>query len=275
VAITGKRFSLGVLTLAFVLGSFNTIQLLPTMNEREYSQAGYFTITDQDRSRQIWNEEPMIFYQGRPELIENGPLYNVNSRELMAWSDIIFDYREYLSARGVQLSVVLEGRNSVIEVGICDLTEEKAQLFVDTMKHYVPMGVIVLENVTIISVRARTLPGYLTLDFEVDRYNLSSHVFVGKVTKKESKRIGENNSGGIFSYITVQVERYDKGEGEKEVTVRHIGGTVGNMSSSVIHSHHSPIFSVTVGQKYIFFNNKIEGEENLYTTHYIKMNMKP
>lgn len=120
-----------------------------------------------------------------------------------------------------------------------------------------------------------TLPEYLTLDWEFDRYNLSSHVFVGKVTMKESKRIGENNSGGIFTYITVQVERYDKGEGENEVTVRHIGGTVGNMSSSVIHSHQSPIFSVTVGQKYIFFNNNIEGEENLYTVKYIKMNMKP
>ena len=274
-AITGKRFSLGVLTLAFVLGSFNTIQLLPTMNEREYSQAGYFTITDQDRSRQIWNEEPMIFYQGRPELIENGPLYNVTSREMMAWFDIIVDYSEYLSERGVQWSFLCEPRNGVIKVGICDLTEEKAQLFVDIMKHYVPMGVISLQNATIIRLSARTLPEYLTLDWEFDRYNLSSHVFVGKVTMKESKRIGENNSGGIFTYITVQVERYDKGEGEKEVTVRHIGGTVGNMSSSVIHSHHSPIFSVTVGQKYIFFNNKIEGEENLYTTHYIKMNMKP
>ena len=274
-AIAGKRFGIGVLVLAFVLGSFNFFQLLPTIDEMEYSQAGYFTITNQDRSRQIWNEEPMIFYQGRPELIERRPLYNVTSRELMAWSDIIDDYSECLSERGVQLSVILEGRNSVIEVGICDLTEEKAQLFVDTMKHYVPMGVIVLENVTIIRVRAGTLPGYLTLDWEVDRYNLSSHVFVGKVTKKESKRIGENNSGGIFTYITVQVERYDKGEGENEVIVRHIGGTVGNMSSSVIHSHYGPIFSVTVGQKYIFFTNKIEGEENLYTVYYIKMNMKP
>jgi len=275
VAITGKRFGLGVLVVAFVFGSFNTIQLLPTTDDMEYSQAGYFTIMNQDRSRQIWNEEPMIFYQGRPELIESGPLYNVTSRELMAWSDIIVDYSEYLSERGVQLSVILEGRNSVLEVGICDLTEKKVQLFVDTMKHYVPMGVIVLENVTIIRVRAGTLPGYLTLDFEVNRYNLSSHVFVGKVTKKESKRIGENNSGGIFTYITVQVERYDKGWGENEVIVRHIGGTVGNMSSSVIHSHNSPIFSVTVGQKYIFFTNKIEGEENLYTVYYIKMNMKP
>ena len=273
--ITGRRFGIGVLTLAFVLGSFNFFQLLPTIDEMEYSQAGYFTITNQDRSRQIWNEEPMIFYQGRPELIESGPLYNVTSRELMTWSDIIDDYSEYLSDRGVQLSVILEGRNSVIEVGIRDLTEEKAQLFVDTMKHYVPMGVIVLENVTIIRVRAGTLPGYLTLDWEVDRYNLSSHVFVGKVTKKESKRIGENNSGGIFTYITVQVERYDKGWGENEVIVRHIGGTVGNITSSHIYAYNSPIFSVTVGQKYIFFNNKIEGEENLYTVKYIKMNMKP
>lgn len=154
-AVSNRMFSLGILGLAFILGSFNTVQLLPTMDEMEYSQAGYFTVTNQDRSRQIWNGEPMIFYQGRPELIERGPLYNVTSRELMAWSDIIFDYREYLSERGVQLSLILEGRNGVIKVGICDLTEEKAQLFVDIMKHYVPMGVIILQNATIIKITGR------------------------------------------------------------------------------------------------------------------------
>ena len=153
--ITGRRFGIGVLTLAFVLGAFNTIQLLPTMDEMEYSQAGYFTITNQDRSRQIWNEEPVIFNQGRPELIESGPLYNVTSRELMAWFDIVSDYTEYLSERGIQFSFLFEPRNGVIKVGICDLTEEKAQLFVDTMKHYVPMGVISLQNATIIKIDGR------------------------------------------------------------------------------------------------------------------------
>ncbi|MBA7605862.1 hypothetical protein ES703_12997 [subsurface metagenome] len=153
--VSNRRFSLGILGLAFILGSFNTVQLLPTMDEMEYSQAGYFTITNQDRSRQIWNEEPMIFYQGRPELIERGPLYNVTSRELMAWSDIIFDYGEYLSERGVQLSFLFEPRNGVIKVGICDLTDEKAQLFVELMKHYVPMGVIILQNATIIKLTGR------------------------------------------------------------------------------------------------------------------------
>jgi len=156
VAITGRRFSIGVIALAFILGSFNTVQLLPTMDEMEYSQAGYFTITNQDRSRQIWNEEPMIFYQGRPELIERGPPYNVTSRELMAWFDIIVDYSEYLSERGVQWSFLFEPRNGVIKVGICDLTEEKAQLFVDIMKHYVPMGVISLQNATIIKITGRS-----------------------------------------------------------------------------------------------------------------------
>lgn len=273
--ITGRRFSFTVLVIAFALGSITILQLLPTMDEIEYSQEGYFNISKSDRARSIWNEEPVIFNQGRPELIESGPLYNVTSRELMAWFDIIVDYSEYLSERGVQWSFLFEPRDGVIKVGICDLTEEKAQLFVDIMKHYVPMGVISLQNATIIRLRAGTLPGYLTLDWEVDRYNLSSHVFVGKVTMKESKRIGENNSGGIFTYITVQVERYDKGWGENEVIVRHIGGTVGNITSSHIYAYNSPIFSVTVGQKYLFFNNKIEGEENLYTVKYIKMNMKP
>ena len=154
--VSGRRFSFIVLVIAFTLGSITSLQLLPTMDEMEYSQAGYFTITNQDRSRQIWNEEPMIFYQGRPEFIESGAPYNVTSQELMAWSDIISDYGEYLSERGVQLSLVLEGRNGGIEVGIRDLTEEKAQLFVDTMKHYVPMGVIVLENVTIIKICGRS-----------------------------------------------------------------------------------------------------------------------
>ena len=155
-AVSNRRLSLGILGLAFILGSFNTIQLLPTMDEMEYSQAGYFTVTNQDRSRQIWNEEPTIFYQGRPELVERGSPYNVTSQELMAWSDIIFDYNEYLSERGVLLSLILEGRNGVIKVGICDLTEEKAQLFVDIMKHYVPMGVIILQNATIIKITGRS-----------------------------------------------------------------------------------------------------------------------
>jgi len=154
--VSGRRFSFTVLVIAFALGSITSLQLLPTMDEIEYSQEGYFNISKSDRARSIWNEEPVIFNQGRPELIESGPLYNVTSRELMAWFDIVSDYGEYLLERGVQWSFIFEPRNGVIKVGICDLTDEKAQLFVDIMKHYVPMGVISLQNATIIKISGRS-----------------------------------------------------------------------------------------------------------------------
>jgi hypothetical protein len=188
----------------------------------------------------------------------------------MAWFDIIVDYSECLSERGVQWSFLFEPRDGVIKVGICDLTEEKAQLFVDIMKHYVPMGVISLQNATIIRLSARTLPEYLTLDFEVETYNSSSHVFIGEVTRKEARKVGDNGSNITFTYVTVQVERYDKGEGENEVVVRYEGGTVDNITASeVYYSPHGTV-SLIIGQKAIFFTNKVEGEENLYNTYYVK-----
>ena len=114
-----------------------------------------------------------------------------------------------------------------------------------------------------------TLPEYLTLDFEVETYNLSSHVFFGEVTRKESRKVGNNSSYDVFTYITVQVERYDKGEGKNEVVVRYEGGTIGNMSYTAIYTPHD-IVSLIVGQEAIFFTNKVEGKENLYYTYYVK-----
>jgi len=149
--ITGRRFSFTVLIIAFILGSFNTIQLLPTMNEMEYSQAGYFAITNQDRSRQIWYEEPVIFYQGRPNpQVERETPNNVTLQELRAWKQVLMDYLDHLSEIGIKWSGLgTSTLNGTIELCVCDLTEEKVHLFVDTMKHYVPMGVMVLVNATI------------------------------------------------------------------------------------------------------------------------------
>jgi hypothetical protein len=150
-AASNRRLSLGVLGLAFILGSFNTIQLLPTMNEMEYSQAGYFTITNQDRSRQIWNEEPVVYYQGRPNpRVESETPNNVTLQELRAWKQVLMEYLDHLSEIGIEWSGLgTSPLNGTIELCICDLTEEKVHLFVDTMKHYVPMGVMVLVNATI------------------------------------------------------------------------------------------------------------------------------
>ena len=114
------------------------------------------------------------------------------------------------------------------------------------------------------------LPEYLTLDFEVETYNSSSHVFIAEVTRKEARKVGDNGSNITFTYVTVQVERYDKGEGENEVVVRYEGGTVDNITASeVYYSPHGTV-SLIIGQKAIFFTNKVEGKENLYYTYYVK-----
>ena len=150
-AVSNRMLSLGILGLAFILGSFNIIQLLPTMNEMEYSQIGYFTITNQDRSRSIWNEEPVVYYQGRPNpRVESETPNNVTLQELRAWKQVLMEYLDHLSEIGIEWSGLgTSPLNGTIELSICDLTEEKVHLFVDTMKHYVPMGVMVLVNATI------------------------------------------------------------------------------------------------------------------------------
>lgn len=149
--ITGRRFGIGVLTLAFVLGSFNTIQLLPTMNGIEYCQAGYFTITNQGRTRSIWDEKPVVYYEGRPNpQVESETPNNVTLQELRAWKQVLMEYLDHLSEIGIEWSGLgTSPLNGTIELCVCDLTEEKVHLFVDTMKHYVPMGVMVLVNATI------------------------------------------------------------------------------------------------------------------------------
>jgi len=150
-AVSNRRLSLGILGLAFILGSFNTVQLLPTMDEMEYSQAGYFTITNQDRTRQIWNEEPVVYYQGRPNpRVESETPNKVTLQELRAWKQVLMEYLDHLSEIGIEWSGLgTSPLNGTIELCICDLTEEKVHLFVVTMKHYVPMGVMVLVNATI------------------------------------------------------------------------------------------------------------------------------
>lgn len=149
--VSNRMFSLGILGLAFILGSFNTVQLLPTMDEMEYSQVGYFTITNQDRSRSIWAEEPLVYYEGRPNpQVESETPNNVTLEELRAWKQVLMDYLDHLSEIGIEWSGLgTSPLNCTIELCVCDLTEEKVHLFVDTMKHYVPMGVMVLVNATI------------------------------------------------------------------------------------------------------------------------------
>ena len=152
--VTGKELGIGILGLAFILGSFNIVQLLPTMDEMEYCQAGYFTITNQDRSRSIWNEEPVVYYEGRPNhRVRSENPNNVTSQELLAWQDVLWDYRGFLKEMGIQVCALgASPLNGTLVFSVCDLTEEKVDLFVDTMKYYVPMGIVVLVNECLVGV---------------------------------------------------------------------------------------------------------------------------
>ena len=146
--VSGRRFSFIVLVIAFTLGSITSLQLLPTMDEIEYSQEGYFTISKQDRSRSIWNGEPVVFYEGRPNhRVRSENPNNVTSQELLAWNQVLWGYRGYLKEMGIRVrGLGISPLNGTLVLSVCDLTEEKVELFVDTMKYYVPMGVVVLVN---------------------------------------------------------------------------------------------------------------------------------
>ena len=137
-----------MLVIAFTLGSITSLQLLPTMDEIEYSQEGYFTISKQDRSRSIWNGEPVVFYEGKPNhRVRSENPNNVTSQELLAWKQVLSDYYGYLKELDIQWCALgTSPLNGTVVYSMCDLTEEKVELFVDTMKYYVPMGVIVLVN---------------------------------------------------------------------------------------------------------------------------------
>jgi len=183
VVITGRRFGFGVLTLAFVLGSFNTIQLLPTMNGIEYCQEGYFNISKSDRSRSIWDEEPVVFYEGRPNhRVRSENPNNVSSQELRAWQQVLWDYHGYLKEMGIQwCGLGTSPLNGTVVYYMCDLTEEKVELFVDTMKYYVPMGVVVLVNACVVGVGFEPLKSETTFNVII---GLNKYVFDSKDTAK-------------------------------------------------------------------------------------------
>ena len=151
---TGRRFSFTVLIITFTLGSITSLQLLPTMDEIEYSQEGFFSISKSDRSRSIWNGEPVVFYEGRPNhRVRSENPNNVTSQELLAWKQVLRDYYGYLKELGIQWCALgTSPLNGTVVYSMCDLTEEKVELFVDTMKYYVPMGVIVLVNECVVGV---------------------------------------------------------------------------------------------------------------------------
>ena len=139
--------------MAFTLGSITSLQLLPTMDEVEYSQEGYFNISKSDRTRSIWNEEPVVFYEGKPNhRVRSENPNNVTSQELLAWEQVLGDdYQSYLEEIGLQYSILsVSPFNGTVVYYMCDLTEEKVELFVDTMKYYVPMGIIVFSNACIV-----------------------------------------------------------------------------------------------------------------------------
>jgi hypothetical protein len=118
------------------------------MDEIEYSQAGYFNISKSDRTRSIWNGEPVVFYEGRPNhRVRSENPNNVTSQELLAWNQVLWGYRGYLKEMGIRVrGLGISPLNGTLVLSVCDLTIERAALFVDTMKYYVPMGVVVLVN---------------------------------------------------------------------------------------------------------------------------------
>ena len=152
--ITGRRFSFTVLIITFTLGSITSFQLLPTMDEINYSQEGYFNISKSDRTRTIWNGEPVVFYEGRPNFrVRSENPNNVTSQELLAWQDVLWDYRGFLKEMGIQVCALdTSPLNGTVVYWIRDLTEEKVDLFIDTMKYYVPMGIVVLVNECLVGV---------------------------------------------------------------------------------------------------------------------------
>ena len=172
-----------MLIIAFTLGSITSLQLLPAMDEIEYSQEGYFNITNQDRSRSIWNGEPIVFYEGRPNFrVRSENPNNVTSQELLAWQQVLWNNRGFLKEMGIQgRGLGVSPLNGTLVFSVCDLTEDGVDLFENTMKYYVPMGVIVLVNECLVGVGFEPLKSEYQFNVFI---GLNKYVFDSQDTAK-------------------------------------------------------------------------------------------
>ncbi len=111
-------------------------------------------------------------------------------------------------------------------------------------------------------------PTYLERQFEIETYDIASHVFTGEVVKVISKWVNTSKSNLIYTFATIKISNYDKGQGNNEVVVRYKGGVVGNICSVVCYTPHG-IVDMQKGQQVIVFSKQPD-EDNIYDTWYVK-----
>lgn len=111
-------------------------------------------------------------------------------------------------------------------------------------------------------------PTYLERQFEIETYDIASHVFTGEVVKVVSKWVNTSKSNLIYTFATVEISNYDKGQGNDEVVVRYKGGVVGNIGSVVCYTPHG-IVDMKKGQQVIVFSKQPD-ENDIYETWYVK-----
>jgi len=84
-------------------------------------------------------------------------------------------------------------------------------------------------------------------------------VVIGKITNS-SARLEDDNSGEVWTYMQVDVEKYVKNsQPDKNLTVKSMGGKVGNLGQWV---EDSPIFNV--GDKVLLLLNKDNSKNDAY-----------
>jgi len=117
-------------------------------------------------------------------------------------------------------------------------------VFKVTKKAYLIFAFALL--VSILLYEAGTENGYaLVVKMSLD--NLSreaSSIVVGKVLDTQSRW----EDGNIYTYVTISVELYVKGAGDRQVTIKVLGGTVGDITEWV---SDAPIFQV--GERNLLF----------------------
>lgn len=119
-----------------------------------------------------------------------------------------------------------------------------------------------------LSEEVKPKPSYLKRQFEIETYDTASHVFAGEVVKVESKWVNTSKSNLIYTFATVKISNYDKGQGNDEVIVRYKGGVVGNIGSVVCYTPHG-IVDMQKGQQVIVFSKQPD-KDNVYETWYVK-----
>ena len=110
-------------------------------------------------------------------------------------------------------------------------------------------------------------PSFLKRPFEVTTYETASHVFKGEVIDVESRWVNTSKSNLIYTFATVKISEYEKGQGPNEVTVKYKGGVVGDIATTVHYTPHG-VVKMKKGQDVIVFSNKLD--QDTYETWYVK-----